>query len=139
MGDEYLSLVLQVMKNENLCKKEKLGYIYIIDNSIAVKNEELKRREDACYMFKGRPMKQADRIMYELNRLADVIPDDEDHDLIHILYNYVKKRGLTPTMDAKVEITKMQIKYGITPFFYTAFKKAIEQVKEEEKEHPNQK
>lgn len=132
MAEDYISLMAQVLEDESLSKKEKTGFLFILQTLLKKAGVDFEQLEAGSYMTGKKPLSDGERIAYECNRLYRVEDDGVRQEVRKLLYTY--KRGIPKERDrqAKKQLTLLQIKEGITPSFYSVFGELIEELKEKE-------
>lgn len=135
MQEDYVTTIMRIIGDSDLTKNEKLGYIYLLELAKKRTIKNPKSMEDKSYTINGKTLSDRKRLYYELSRLYEIEDENVRTKVRKILYQLERQKNPNSIEIAKVKTTKLQIKNGFTPTFYTVFQDIVNSLIEEEKKH----
>lgn len=135
MQEDYVTTIMRIIGDSDLTKNEKLGYIYLLELAKKRTIKDPKSMEDKSYTINGKTLSDRKRLYYELSRLYEIEDENVRTKARKILYQLERQKNPNSIEIAKVKTTKLQIKNGFTPTFYTVFQDIVNSLIEEEKKH----
>lgn len=123
--DRYVHLVEGIISSDELTPEQKKKYYMLIEKLQKMDCVPPKNYEDKSYHFRGKELSDRERIIYELNRLLKFKKLDSPS-FKKMAYQAYYAKTKENYIYLKKKITKLQLKNGISPSFYSVFESLIE-------------
>lgn len=124
--ERYVELVERIISSDELTSDQKRNYYMMLEKLQKMERESPKNYEDKSYCYRGKKLSEHDRILYELNRLLKYKNLDSTS-FKKMAYQLSYAKTLDSYIYLKKKITKLQLKNGVSPSFYSIFESLIEE------------
>lgn len=135
-NNKYIDYLKMILDSDNISEEDKLKYLKMIQKIRLMNYNDTLMFEKKSYKVGDKYLNDKDMIKYELNYLNDdlKLSSLSDVEVRKIAYLLSKSTSSDDLDGIKKKITELQLKYGISPRFYSVFESVLEDVIAKERE-----